>query len=87
MPAPRDPAPVPTSADLNFEEAMRRVEALIQRIETGEVGLEQSLLDYEQGVQLLKHCRAVLDRAEQKVTDLTAQMNAGAPASSNEPRK
>lgn len=61
-----------------FEEAMAQVEALIARIESGEVGLEQALADYEAGVQLLKFCRAVLDRVEQRITDLTSQMQAEA---------
>lgn len=65
-----------------FEDAMAQVESLIARIESGEVGLEQALADYEQGVQLLKHCRGVLDRVEQRITDLTAQMQ----AESKEPR-
>lgn len=66
--------PSPDPAEPSFEEAMAQVEAIVQRIESGEIGLEQSLSEYEKGLALLKRCRGVLDRVEQKITDLTAQM-------------
>ncbi len=72
-PAPRHPAPDPAQPP-DFEHAIAEVEAIIQRIEAGEVGLEESIVQYERGVQLIKGCRAVLDKVEQRVADLTAQM-------------
>ncbi len=53
---------------------MTQVEAIVARIESGEVGLEQSLAEYEKGVKLLKQCRDILQRVEQKIEDLTGQM-------------
>ncbi len=73
MPAP-DPQPNPES----FESSIEEVESIIRRIEAGEVGLEESIVQYERGVNLLKQCRGVLERVEQRVHDLTAQMQAGA---------
>lgn len=61
-------------AQLTFEEALEQVEAIIERIESGEVGLERSIAEYERGVALVRRCREVLERAEQRVQDLTAQM-------------
>ncbi|MFN0012868.1 MAG: exodeoxyribonuclease VII small subunit [Phycisphaerales bacterium] len=72
----KPPPPNPASPP-DFEQSLAEVEAIIQRIEAGEVGLEQSIAQYERGVQLIKNCRAVLDRVEQRVADLTAQMKAG----------
>jgi exodeoxyribonuclease VII small subunit len=60
--------------DLSFEEALSRVEQIIERIESGEIGLEQSLTEYENGVELVRRCRAILDRAQQKVDDLSQRM-------------
>jgi len=74
------PAGTNTPEDLDFEKAVEQVEKIIERIESGEIGLEKSIVEYERGVALLKRCREVLDRAEQKVQDLTAQMQADAPA-------
>lgn len=56
--------------DLSFEQAMDDLEALIERIESGEVGLEDSLVEYERGLRLFRHCRTILDQAEQKFEKL-----------------
>ena len=60
----------------DFEHSIAEVEAIIQRIEAGEVGLEESITQYERGVGLIRQCRAVLDKVEQRVADLTQQMKA-----------
>ncbi len=62
---------------LSFEEALGRLEELIDQIESGEIGLEESLKRYEQGTALIKRCRAVLDGAEQKITELSAGPGGG----------
>ncbi|MEX2217989.1 MAG: exodeoxyribonuclease VII small subunit [Phycisphaerales bacterium] len=59
-----------------FEQAIQHLEGIIERIESGEAGLEQSIAEYERGVALIRRCRQVLDRAEQRVEELTAQMQA-----------
>lgn len=59
---------------LTFEQALAEVEAIIERIETGEIGLEDALAQYERGVALVNHCRNKLDRAQQKVEDLTRRL-------------
>ncbi len=56
---------------LTFEQAVERLESIIRRIESGEIGLEQSIREYEHGVSLLKRCRAILEQAEQRVEELT----------------
>jgi exodeoxyribonuclease VII small subunit len=55
---------------LSFEEAMRQLEAIVDRIESGEAGLEESLKEYERGVLLREHCREILARTEQRVSEL-----------------
>jgi len=60
----------PNEQQLTFEQAVEQLEQIIDAIESGEVGLEQSLKQYEQGVKLLNHCRSILDRAEQKIEQL-----------------
>jgi exodeoxyribonuclease VII small subunit len=64
----------PVDASMPYETAQDELEQLVRRIEAGEVGLEESIACYERGVALVKHCRALLDKAEQKFTDLTGQM-------------
>jgi exodeoxyribonuclease VII small subunit len=47
------------------------VERIVARLESGELGLTESLEQYEQGIQQLKHCHALLAAAEQKVSLLS----------------
>lgn len=68
MPEPVDP---PT-----FDEAIEEIEAIVARIESGEIGLERSIAEYERGAALIRACRETLQKAEQRVRDLTAQMHA-----------
>jgi len=62
---------------LGYEAAVARLEQIIDRIESGEVGLEGSLVEYERGVILVARCREILDRAEQKVAALTPTKGSG----------
>lgn len=54
---------------------MERLEAIVEKVEQGEIGLEQSLAEYERGVGLVKRCREILARAEQRVTELSGHLS------------
>lgn len=56
---------------MTFEQAVELLESINDRIESGEIGLEQSLAEYERGMRLIAHCRRILDRAEQRMAELT----------------
>ena len=58
-----------------FEEAVDQLEQIIEGIESGDTGLEDSLTQYEQGMKLIQHCRSILDTAEKKIAELTAGDN------------
>lgn len=53
--------------DLKFEEALQKLEVIIDQIEKGELSLEKSLQYLEQGLKLAQHCRKLLTEAEYKV--------------------
>ncbi len=55
---------------LSFEEAMDRVEAIIERIESGRAGLEESIGAYEEGARLLRRARSLLEAAQVRVTEI-----------------
>lgn len=57
--------------DLSFEQAIDNLEGIVERIESGEVGLEAALSQYEQGQALIKRCRGILDKAERRIAELT----------------
>ncbi|MFM7262019.1 MAG: exodeoxyribonuclease VII small subunit [bacterium] len=61
----------PAIAALSYEDAMTQLEALVERIEQGEVGLEESLASYRRGELLLRHLKGLLDRAETTVRELS----------------
>lgn len=61
----------PAIAGMTYEQAVKALEELVGSIEQGEVGLEESLASYRRGEQLLRHCKALLDRAETTVRQLS----------------
>jgi exodeoxyribonuclease VII small subunit len=52
----------------SFEEAMKRLEEIVQQMENGELSLEKSLKIFEEGMNLVGFCSKKLDEAEQKVS-------------------
>ena len=52
---------------MTFEQALGKLEELVEQIESGEVGLEESIARYEEGIKLIKQCRAILDAAEKRI--------------------
>ena len=54
----------------SFEEALQRLESLAEEIEQGKIGLEESISRYEEGMGLIKHCRAILAKAELRIQKL-----------------
>lgn len=57
--------------DMSFEEAMKELEAVVGRLESGDVPLEDSIKLYERGAALKEHCQKKLAEAEEKVAQIT----------------
>ncbi|MBN1884663.1 MAG: exodeoxyribonuclease VII small subunit [Candidatus Krumholzibacteriota bacterium] len=57
-----------------FEEALERLEAIVERLEGGKTPLEESISLYEEGMRIGKTCRSLLDEAEQRIRTLTAEL-------------
>jgi len=53
--------------NLRYEQAVKELEKLISDMESGKFSLEETLLAYQRGAALLKHCHAVLAQVEQQV--------------------
>ena len=60
------------SEQQSFEEAIKRLEELVGKLEAGDVPLEDMLKLYEEGAQLIKFCLEKLDNAEMKIKKLSA---------------
>lgn len=69
-----------TVEDLRFSEALAELEAIVAALEGGQLDLEDSLARYERGVALLRACQAKLGEAEQRVTMLMGELEAGEAA-------
>jgi exodeoxyribonuclease VII small subunit len=58
-------------AALPFERALEELEAIVRRLERGDVPLEDSIAIYERGEALKKHCEMLLKRAEARIEKIT----------------
>ncbi len=56
-----------TGKELTFEEALARLQQILQSLESGNAPLDDSLAMYEEGVRLVKLCNQKLDSAQQRV--------------------
>lgn len=69
-----DPKPVPT-----FEDAVKRLSEIVQRLERGDLPLEESLLLFEEGVRLSRASQDKLDSAQRRVEELLGFDRDGKP--------
>ena len=56
---------------VDFERSLEELEKLVERMEEGELSLEDSLAHYERGIRLGRSCERALDEAEQRIQVLT----------------
>lgn len=54
-------------ADMKFETALAELEAIVSRMEGGQLDLEASIAAYQRGVALMQHCQAQLNQAETQI--------------------
>src|SRR3954447_9500540 len=74
--------PKPAVAELNFETAMDRLESIVEQMESGKLPLEDLIVRYEEGMNLVKVCQDRLASAEQKI-EIIARNSAGKPVLKN----
>jgi exodeoxyribonuclease VII small subunit len=77
--AAKNAAPAPEGEALGFEDALKRLTAIVERLESGELSLEQSLALFEEGTRLSRASQAQLDSAEKRVEELLAIDASGKP--------
>ncbi|MGV6859590.1 MAG: exodeoxyribonuclease VII small subunit [bacterium] len=65
----------------NFETAVKELEGLVKKMETGDLSLEESLKEYERGMELTRICQQALEQAELKVKVISEQYATKAQAS------
>jgi exodeoxyribonuclease VII small subunit len=62
-----------TTKAIDFEKSLKQLETLVDILEKGDLSLEDSLKNFEQGVKLTRECRQALQSAEQKISVLSKQ--------------
>lgn len=60
-----------TKKKIDFEASLKQLEALVQKMEQGQLSLDDSMQAFEQGIALARDCQTALSEAEQKVNVLT----------------
>jgi exodeoxyribonuclease VII small subunit len=55
---------------LSYEQALAELDQIIERLERGAVALDEAIAAYERGARLAQHCGSLLDRTEQKISQL-----------------
>lgn len=71
--ASKPPPTPPETPTPTFDARLQRLEAIVAELEQGGLALESSIERYQEGVGLLRECRAVLQGLEKRVEELTAQ--------------
>ncbi len=54
----------------SFEDAICQLEQIVSRLEKGDISLEESIRNFQQGIELSRYCAAKLDEAEKKISIL-----------------
>ena len=57
----------------NFEKSLSELEKIVEKMESGDLSLEESMKQFEKGVELTRVCQTALDEAEQKVMLLSSK--------------
>lgn len=63
----------------DFEQAISELESIVERLEHGELPLEEALKQFERGIELARGCQVSLEQAEQKVAILLKKSSDAEP--------
>ena len=58
-------------AQVSFEKSIKRLEEIVELLESGELSLDESIKIFSEGILLSKKCHVLLDKADQKITELS----------------
>jgi exodeoxyribonuclease VII small subunit len=70
----------PAIQSLSFEDALRGLEEIVRKLESGEVPLDETITLYERGEDLRRHCQARLDAAQARIEKIVTGADGTAAA-------
>jgi len=62
-------------SNMTFEQAIKELTSIVEKIEQGEIPLESSLQQYERGMALIAHCRTILQKAEKRIEKISKEQD------------
>ncbi|MCI0340394.1 MAG: exodeoxyribonuclease VII small subunit [Planctomycetales bacterium] len=83
--AKKKDTPSETEAGERFEEVLAGLEKAVAELEKGDLGVDDALARYEEGVRHLRRCQEILKRAEQRVEQLLRESDGSLAAKPFEP--
>ncbi len=60
---------------INFEDAISKLEKIVEKLEDGELSLDDSIMEFTEGVKLVKYCNGELIKAEKKIEKVVKNNN------------
>ena len=69
--------------ELSFEDSLAELEAIVDKLESGQGSLDDAITAYERGSQLKRHCQTKLDEAQMKVEKIRLPEDGGSPVVSD----
>ncbi|NMA12596.1 MAG: exodeoxyribonuclease VII small subunit [Chloroflexi bacterium] len=66
----------PLPENLTYKEAIEQLESIVEQLEKGGIELEEALVLYQSGTQLLSFCNQILDQTQQKLEKIGLQSSA-----------
>ena len=60
-------------SNFSFEQAIKELGGIVEKIEQGQIPLANSISQYERGMSLIKHCRDILEKAEKRIEKVGEQ--------------
>ena len=61
------------SINTDFEKSLDELEKIVEKLQNGDISLDESIELFEKGIELSKDCRQTLENARQKITSLTEE--------------
>jgi exodeoxyribonuclease VII small subunit len=77
--------PPPSPSPESFDERLARLEAIVAELENGEIALEPAIERYQEGVELLKGCKSLLEGFQKRVEELSADADGGVTPYADDP--
>lgn len=71
--------------NLKFEDAMKRLDVIVEAMESGKIGIEEAIERYEEAMTLHAHCQTILDQAELRIRKIQSDASGKTTATEFEP--